>query len=137
MVTRKEHDVRQRFAARYGEARTDVIQQIERAVIGGDWGANGYTTMQQADQLATALRLGPERGCWTSAPDGAGRACTSPPARAARSCSATSPAKAYGWQWPRRHRKVIGPAVAVVASARALPFRPAMFDAVVHADVLC
>jgi hypothetical protein len=28
-------------------------------------------------------------------------------------------------------------AAAVVSSARALPFRPARFDAVVHTDVLC
>ena len=33
--------------------------EIERSVIGGDWGANGYTTLSQADQLADALRLAP------------------------------------------------------------------------------
>ena len=57
MVTREERDTRQRFRDRYGEDRTEVVLQIERAVIGGDWGANGYTTMAQADLLGAALGL--------------------------------------------------------------------------------
>jgi hypothetical protein len=59
MVTREERDTRQLFATRYGEDRTGVVGQIEQAVIGGDWGANGYTTIRQADHLGAALRLGP------------------------------------------------------------------------------
>ena len=35
----------------------DVVRAIELAVIGGDWGANGYTTIAQADQLADMLEL--------------------------------------------------------------------------------
>ena len=68
MVTREERDTRQRFRDRYGEQRTDAIELIERAVIGGDWGANGYTTVAQAETLgdarqhAAALRLGEEDG---------------------------------------------------------------------------
>jgi hypothetical protein len=36
-----------------------VSHRIERAVIGGDWGANGYTTMAQARLLAGELALRP------------------------------------------------------------------------------
>ena len=59
MPTREELDTRQRFTGRYRENRTAVVEQIERAVIGGDLGANGYTTIGQADRLADALQLGP------------------------------------------------------------------------------
>ena len=62
MVTHEEHDTRQRFADRDREDRTDAVRQIEQAVIGGDWGANGYTTIRQADHLAAILRLAP--GQW-------------------------------------------------------------------------
>ena len=67
MVTREERDTRRRFRARYGEDRTEVVLQIERAVIGGDWGASGYTTMAQADLLGTVLCLpssGPSSVAW-------------------------------------------------------------------------
>src|SRR5262245_65911188 len=57
LVTREERDTRERFRDRYGEDRTEVVLQIERAVIGGDWGADGYTTMAQADVLGAALGL--------------------------------------------------------------------------------
>ena len=59
MATREEQDTRQRFGDRYAEVRTDVVRDIERAVIGGDWGANGYTTVAQADLLAERLHLEP------------------------------------------------------------------------------
>ncbi len=57
MVTAKEQEARDRFANRYREERVDVVRAIERRVIGGDWGANGYTTIEQADDLAHRLQL--------------------------------------------------------------------------------
>jgi hypothetical protein len=45
MATDEDRATRNRFADRYGEHRADVVQRIERAVIGGDWGAEGYTTV--------------------------------------------------------------------------------------------
>jgi hypothetical protein len=53
LVTREERDTHQRFRDRYGEDRTEAVVQIEPAVIGGDRGANGYTTVAQADRSAT------------------------------------------------------------------------------------
>ena len=44
-------------ADRYREERVDVVRAIEQTVIGGDLGANGYTTVAQADRLATLLGL--------------------------------------------------------------------------------
>jgi hypothetical protein len=58
LATRQEKEANARFSQRYGEDRGDVVRAIERAVIGGDWGANGYTTIAQADQFAGILELG-------------------------------------------------------------------------------
>ena len=58
MATRQEKEANARFSQRYGEERGDVPRSIELSVIGGDWGANGYTTIAQADQLAEMLELG-------------------------------------------------------------------------------
>ena len=38
-------------------ATATLRPQIEQRVIGGDWGANGFTTMAQADTLARELHL--------------------------------------------------------------------------------
>ena len=58
-MTNTEHETRERFAGRYRVAPAEVFRRIELAVIGGDWGANGYTTMAQADTLARELGLRP------------------------------------------------------------------------------
>jgi hypothetical protein len=59
LASKQERDARIRFADRYREERVDVVQAIELAVIGGDWGANGYTTAPPADRIAELLELGP------------------------------------------------------------------------------
>jgi cyclopropane fatty-acyl-phospholipid synthase-like methyltransferase len=138
MVTREEQDTRQRFADRYGEDRTAVVQQIERAVIGGDWGASGYTTMRQADHLAAVLRLGPQTrlldlgagrgwpGLYLAARTGCRVVLTDVPRAGLRLAVDRAEAE-----------EIADRATAVVSSARALPFRAGAFDAVVHTDVLC
>ena len=138
MVTREERDTRQLFAGRYGEDRTGVVRQIEQAVIGGDWGANGYTTMRQADHLAAALRLGPGvrlldlgagrgwPGLYLAVRTGCQVVLTDVPLEGLRQAMDRAQAE-----------DVTDRATAVVSSARALPFRAGTFDAVVHTDVLC
>ena len=61
MATREERETMQRFAERYRDEVNDVTEQIERTVIGGTWGANGYTTVSQADRLREVLHLQPGR----------------------------------------------------------------------------
>jgi SAM-dependent methyltransferase len=138
MATREERDVRQRFGDRYREDRTEVVEQIERAVIGGDWGAEGYTTVAQADRLGDALRLQPGRRLLDV---GAGRGWPGLYLAVRTGCDVVLSdvpleglhlALARAETEDAAHR-----AVAVAASARALPFGPATFDAVVHTDVLC
>lgn len=54
MATRQAREANARFSQRYGEERGDVVREIELSVIGGDWGANGYTTIAQAGSGACA-----------------------------------------------------------------------------------
>src|SRR5437868_152923 len=61
MGSREERETVERFAERYRAEHADVHRRIEQTVIGGDWGANGYTTMAQADELGRTLDLGPDR----------------------------------------------------------------------------
>ena len=81
------------FAERYRVAPAEVSRRIELAVLGGDWGANGYTTMVQADMLARELGLRPGVRLLDL---GAGEQFAVPPAgtlRAARPTSTWCPAK--------------------------------------------
>ena len=138
MVTREEKDTRQRYETRYGEARTEVVQRIERAVIGADWGANGYTTVAQADLLGELLHLVPATrlldlgagrgwpGLYLAVRSGCRVVLSDVPLDGLRAAAA------------RSEREGVPDRVAAVSSsARAMPFVPGSFDAVVHTDVLC
>ena len=138
MVSQEEQETRQRFRDRYREARTDVVQHIERSVIGGDWGANGYTTVAQADRLGDALRLAPGLRLLDL---GAGRGWPGLYLAVSTGCTVVLsdvPLEGLRHALVRAHAEDATDRVAaVVSTARALPLRPATFDAVVHTDVLC
>ena len=126
------------FEQRYQVKPTEVTRQIERAVIGGDWGANGYTTMKQADRLGRELALGPSSrlldlgagrgwpGLYLAASTGCRVVMADVPADALQAAAA----RAVGEGLADR-------AYAVICSAGHIPFRRASFDAAVHTDVLC
>jgi ubiquinone/menaquinone biosynthesis C-methylase UbiE len=138
VVTREERDTRQRFGDRYAEDRTDVVRLIERKVIGGDWGANGYTTVRQADVLARLLHLRPGMrlldigsgrgwpGLYLTARYGCQTVLSDVPAEGLRRALARADTE-----------DVADRVAAVTSSARDLPFRAESFDAIVHTDVLC
>jgi hypothetical protein len=138
MATREEQDTRQRFGDRYAEVRTDVVRDIERAVIGGDWGANGYTTVAQAELLAERLHL--ESGM-RLLDLGAGRGWPGLYLAARCGChTVLSDVPLEGLQQALARAELDNVADRVTAassSARALPFRAGSFAAVVHTDVLC
>jgi 2-polyprenyl-3-methyl-5-hydroxy-6-metoxy-1,4-benzoquinol methylase len=138
MITREERDTRQRFTNRYREGRTEAVREIERAVIGGDWGANGYTTVSQADRLGDVLHLGPGMRLLDL---GAGRGWPGLYLAVRSGCEAVlSDVPLDGLQVARARagtEGVAGRVTAVGSSARTLPFRAGTFDAVVHTDVLC
>jgi SAM-dependent methyltransferase len=133
-----ELQARALFDERYGIVLSPVARQIERRVIGGDWGANGYTTMAQADTLARGLGLsaadrlldlGTGRG-WPglhlAATSGCRVVLTDLPLEGLRVAAARATAEGLGAR-----------AAMVVAAASGLPFRANSFDVVIHTDVLC
>ena len=125
------------FEQRYRVKPTEVTRQIERDVIGGDWGANGYTTVSQADRLGRELSLRPGSMLLDL---GAGRGWPGLYLAASTGCRvvmADVPADALRIALDRADDEgLAGRAVAVLCSAMGLPLRPRSFDAVVHADVL-
>ena len=125
------------FAQRYRVKPTEVTRQIEREVIGGDWGANGYTTVGQAERLGRELSLGPGSLLLDL---GAGRGWPGLYLAATTGCRvvmADVPADALRLALHRAGDEGLADrAAAVRCSATGLPLRPRCVDAVVHADVL-
>ena len=138
MVSHDEFEARERFAEKYGVGRGEVNLLIERAVIGGDWGTNGYTTMAQADELAARLELG--EGV-TVLDVGAGRGWPGLYFAASTGCTAILadlPYEGLALGVRRAREEGLTQRVhAVVTSASHLPLRPGGLDAVVASDVLC
>jgi cyclopropane fatty-acyl-phospholipid synthase-like methyltransferase len=107
-------------------------------VIGSDFGANGYTTVAQADLLAQRLDLAEGKrlldvgsgrgwpGLYLSKTTGCTVVLTDLPDEAMR--KATHRARSEG---------LSGRAHMVVSSGRRLPFGRASYDGIVHTDVLC
>lgn len=137
-MTRCERETAAHFAERYRAAPDEVSRHIEEAVIGGDWGANGYTTLAQADLLGRELALQPGARLLDL---GTGRGWPGLYLAAATGCQAVLadvPVEGLLAAAGRAQRQNLAArAAAVAATARALPFTPATFDAIVHTDVLC
>jgi protein-L-isoaspartate O-methyltransferase len=136
MPTSDELDVIRRFGQRYGVTAT-VTTELERAVLGSDYGANGYTPLVQAEMLIRVLTL---RSGERLLDIGAG--CGWPGLYMATRTGCDVVVTDLPMQGMRRARKRIGSdglnsSCAVVSTARHLPFRPESFDAIVHTDVLC
>ena len=138
MTVRDELQARALFQQRYRDTPSLLVRQIERRVIGGDWGANGYTTMTQADTLATELDL--------SAGDrlldlGTGRGWPGLYLAARTGCRVVLvdlPLEGLRVAADRATADGLAARTGVVAAAASgLPFRAGSFDAVIHTDVLC
>jgi SAM-dependent methyltransferase len=133
-----EAQARALFQERYRNAPSLLARQIEQRVIGGDWGANGFTTMVQADILVRELGLsardhlldlGTGRGwpgLYLAARSGCRVVLTDLPLEGLR--VATNRAVSEG---------LAARTGVVAAAASGVPFRANSFDAVIHTDVLC
>jgi 2-polyprenyl-3-methyl-5-hydroxy-6-metoxy-1,4-benzoquinol methylase len=138
VTVRDEVQARAHFDERYGTAQAPITREIEQRVIGGDWGANGYTTMAQAETLASGLDLsaaddlldiGTGRGwpgLYLAGRSGCRVVLTDLPLDGLR--VATARAAVEG---------LTGRAGVAISAASGLPFRAGTFDVVVHTDVLC
>ena len=133
-----EDEAREKFAERYALGTADVNREVERAVIGGDWGANGYTTMAQADELGRLVGAAPGRRLLDI---GAGRGWPGLYLAATTGCSVVmTDLPVQGLVLARRRAAAEGLADrvhAVVASAARPPLRPASIDGIVASDVFC
>ena len=127
-----------RFDARYHVTGDAVFVAIERAVLGVEYQATGYTTRSEADELGRRLGLGPGSrlldvgsgcgypGLYLAARTGCSVVTVDPVATGAAVCRARS-----------RRDGLTDRHLAVIARGQALPVRAASFDAVVHVDVTC
>lgn len=138
MVRRSQAEVDQCFRTCYRAGSTDAQLRLERLVFGSDYGADGWTTIEQADELARRLQL---RAGQRLLDIGTGRGWPGLYLVLTTGCDAVltdQPIEGLQHAVTRAHRDGIAErTVAVAASARALPFRPESFDAIVHTDVLC
>lgn len=137
-MSRDEREAQEIFAEKYGVGRGEVNLRIERQVMGGDWGANGYTTMAQADELAAHLDLHPGVRLLDL---GAGRGWPGLYFAASSGCEAILadlPVEGLRLAVQRAAAEGLSDRVhVVVSSASHLPLRAGGVDAVVAADVLC
>lgn len=117
---------------------SEVAATIEQRVIGAAWGANGYTTVQEVDELSRRLELRPGQllldvgtgrgwpGLYLAARTGCAVVGTDMPLDALRSSSARA-----------SREGLTGRAGVVAASGGEQPFLAESFDAIIHTDVLC
>ena len=138
MAGMSEGDRAAQFAARYLVTGDAVFLEIERAVLGVDYQATGYTTRSEADDLGRQMELCTDSrlldlgsgcgfpGLYLSTRTGCSIVTVDPVAAGA----STSRARALRDGLTDRH-------LAVVARGQALPVSNASFDAIVHVDVTC
>jgi len=137
-VTRAEAASIERFTDSYRLCCSPVRLDVERKVLGADYGSTGYTTRRQADDLGRHLRLGPEVRL---ADLGAGSGWPGLYLASQTGCQVVGTDLPYDGLARARARSiedgVAERASYVVASGRHQPLRAGAFDAVVHTDVLC
>jgi cyclopropane fatty-acyl-phospholipid synthase-like methyltransferase len=138
MVRRTAAEVDECFRTCYRAGRTAAQACFERLVFGTDYGADGWTTVDQADELARRLDLRTGHGLLDI---GTGRGWPGLYLALRTGCQAVltdQPVEGLKHAVARAQRDRIAERTSVVAAtAKALPFRPESFDAVVHTDVLC
>lgn len=138
MGARDERAARTHFEERYGIQGNQAAALLEERVIGGVWGANGYTTLAQADELSDQLALTPTSWLLDV---GTGRGWPGLYIAKRSDCSVIGtdlPLAALRKAREQAEREALEDRSAMVAaSGAALPFPPRVFDGIVHTDVLC
>ncbi|MGH2825985.1 MAG: SAM-dependent methyltransferase [Actinomycetota bacterium] len=137
-ASKDERETRADFAGRYQtRASTIILDQVEREVIGEAWGANGFTTVAEAEELGHRLDLSTDSRLLD-----VGSGCGWPGLFLARQTGCevvVTDLPTEGLEMATRRAKVEGVNFlgAVASSARHFAFAKSSFDAIVHVDVLC
>lgn len=138
MATRAEATSVARFTDRYRLCCAPPMIAVETLALGTDYGSSGYTTRDQADELAVHLGLGPNHRL---ADIGAGSGWPGLYLAQQTGCQVVGTDLPFDGLRRAQERVavdgLIGRASYAVATGRRQPFRPGCFDAVVHTDVLC
>jgi len=137
MASRKQGEIIGRFRERYGAPLAEAALAVEREVIGANVGANGYTTLAQADDLIGLLGL--KRGS-RLLDIGAGRGWPGLYLAAKSACEvvlADVPDTSLASAVLRADEQRLGRLASCVrATGERLPFRAGSFDAITHTDTL-
>ena len=128
-------ELMKRFSSRYAEEGTAAGRVVERRVIGASVGANGYTTVAQADRLVEALNLSP-KSLLLDLGSGRGWPGLHVAARADCRVVLTDVPGAAIRTAQRRSADATDRVALARASATHLPFAARSFDAICHADTL-
>jgi 2-polyprenyl-3-methyl-5-hydroxy-6-metoxy-1,4-benzoquinol methylase len=139
MATSKdEREAHAHFAERYrSRASTMVLDEVEREVIGEAWGANGFTTVAEAEALCRRLDLRAGKELLD-----VGSGCGWPGLFLARQTGCRvvitdMPIEGLVVAARRAEAEEVRMLGAVASSARHFPFAASSFDAIVHVDVIC
>ncbi|MEX0800106.1 MAG: methyltransferase domain-containing protein [Dehalococcoidia bacterium] len=127
-----------RFNVRYSAPVSEASLTVEREVIGANVGANGYTTVPQADVLANELRLRPGLRLLDI---GAGRGWPGLYLAKKSGCDvvmADLPLPGLAAALVRADDDALSGRVSILrATGERLPLKSGSFDAIVHTDTLC
>ena len=132
---RSSNELMKRFSSRYAEEGTAAGRLVERRVIGAAVGANGYTTVAQADQLVEELNLSPQ-SLLLDLGSGRGWPGLHVAARAECRVVLSDVPEAAIRTAHRRSADATDRVSLARASATHLPFAARSFDAICHADTL-
>ena len=131
-------DCCQAFAASYEVSNLPAMREVERTVLGCDYGGTSWTTSAQADQIVDLLDLQPNVHILDI---GAGSGWPGLYLADTSGCEVTLldlPVNALAKARERARRDGIDDRViAIAASGAALPFADSSFEAISHSDVLC
>ena len=137
-MEKPERATRGDFNIKYRLVRDPTRQRMEHAVLGSDYGANSYTTIDQANDLAGRLGLRTEV---TLLDLGAGSGWPGLYLAASTGCRvilADQPEEGLRNARARAHNDSMADRCSFIqCSGGSLPLREAVVDAVAHTDVLC
>lgn len=128
----------ERFAKRYGVSGTSAAMASEFEVLGSDYQANGYTTVEQADHLGELLKLEPGKvlvdlgsGCgWPGLYMAQQTGCAVISIDPVATGCATAAQRLIS-------DDLVHPSAVIRGDAESIPVQRTSVDAVVHGDLMC